>query len=167
LASNHASYIDSAVLLAAIPMATEFRFIAKRELSAYPLIGTVIRKLDYSLVERVDLLRSVADAERITEILRAGTSLLFFPEGTFLRPPQLLPFRLGAFKAAVEAQRPVVPIAIRGTREILPAYRWLLRPGAITVVIGTPIKPEGSGWPEIVRLRDLTRAEIARSVAGC
>ena len=162
LASNHASYIDSAVLLAAIPMATEFRFIAKRELSAYPLIGTVIRKLDYSLVERVDLLRSVADAERITEILRVGTSLLFFPEGTFLRPPQLLPFRLGAFKAAVEAQRPVIPITIRGTREILPAYSWLLRPGAITVVIGTPIKPEGSGWPEIVRLRDLTRAEIAR-----
>jgi 1-acyl-sn-glycerol-3-phosphate acyltransferase len=64
----------------------------------------------------------VADAEQVTAALRGGASLLFFPEGTFDRSPGLLPFRLGAFKAAVEACLPVVPIAIRGTRDILPAY---------------------------------------------
>lgn len=78
-------------------------------------------------MERVDLSRSVADAERVTATLRGGASLFSFPERTFLQAPGLLPFKLGAFKAAVEAQCPVLPVAIRGTREILPADSWLPR----------------------------------------
>ncbi|MFQ5961133.1 MAG: lysophospholipid acyltransferase family protein, partial [Candidatus Methylomirabilales bacterium] len=160
LASNHASYVDPVALLAALP--TEFRFVAKRELASTPLIGSVIRKVGHLTVERVDLSRSVADAERATAVLHRGTSLLFFPEGTFLRAPGLLPFRLGAFKAAIQAGRPVIALALGGTREILPADSWLPKPGPITVVIGTPTSPEGSEWPEMVRLRDHVRAEIAQ-----
>jgi len=160
LAANHASYVDAVVLTAAIP--TEFRFVAKRELATAPLIGTVIRKIGHLTVERAEFSRSVADAERVTALLRGGRSLLFFPEGTFERAPGLLPFKLGTFKAAVEARRPVVPVAIRGTRDVLPAYTWLPRPGRITVAIGVPIRPEDDGWREMVRLRDATRAEIAR-----
>jgi 1-acyl-sn-glycerol-3-phosphate acyltransferase len=159
-AANHASYLDSVVLLAALPV--EFAFIAKRELLSWPVVGTVIRKVGHLPVERADLARSVADAERATALLRAGTSLLFFPEGTFARPPGILPFRLGCFKAAVETGRPLIPVTIRGTREILPDGTWLPRRGAITVTIGAPIKPEGAGWQEMVKLRDRVRAEIAR-----
>jgi 1-acyl-sn-glycerol-3-phosphate acyltransferase len=115
-------------------------------------------------VERAEPARSAADAARATERLRGGVSLLVFPEGTFVRAPGLRPFRLGAFKAAAEARRPVVPIGIRGTREILPADTWLPRPGPITIAIGPPIAPAGDGWPEMVRLRDLTRAAIASLV---
>ena len=122
----------------------------------------MIRRAGHLAVERADLTRSVADAERASALLQAGRSLLFFPEGTFLRPPRLLPFRLGAFKTAVEAQCPIIPIAIIGTREILPAYSWLPRRGAVSVIIGAPIKPEGSDWQEMVRLRDQVRSEIAR-----
>ncbi len=160
LAANHASYIDSIVLSAGLP--GDFRFVAKRELVTTPLVARVIRKVGHLPVERTDLSRSVADAERVTAVLRRGASLLFFPEGTFLCQAKLLPFKLGAFKAAVEARCPVIPIAIRGTREILPAYEWLLRPGPITISIGSPIRPEDSGWKEMVRLRDAARAEIAR-----
>jgi len=159
LAPNHSSYVDVVVLLAALPV--EFRFVAKRELLATPVVGTVIRKVGHLPVERVDLSRSIADAERVSAVLRTPTSLLVFPEGTFRRAPGLLPFRLGAFKAAVETGRPVVPVTIRGTREILPADTWLLTPGAVTVTVGAPIRPEGTGWSEMVRLRDLVRAEIA------
>lgn len=126
------------------------------------MIATVIRKVGHLTVERTDRSRSVADAERVTAVLRKGASLLFFPEGTFLRQAELLPFKLGAFKAAVDARCPVIPLAIRGTREILPAYAWLLWPGPITISIGTPIRPEAGGWREMVRLRDAARAEIAR-----
>jgi 1-acyl-sn-glycerol-3-phosphate acyltransferase len=87
---------------------------------------------------------------------------LVFPEGTLVQSPGTLPFRLGAFKSTVETGRPVVPIAIRGTREILSADRWLPRPGPVTVTIGPPRAPDGQGWPSMVRLRDRTRAEIAR-----
>jgi 1-acyl-sn-glycerol-3-phosphate acyltransferase len=62
----------------------------------------------------------------------------------------------------MEARCPVVPIALRGTREILPANERLLRPGPITISIGRPIRPHDGGWKEIVRLRDAARAEIAR-----
>ncbi len=160
IVSNHASYLDAVALLAVLP--AEFRFIGKRELAPAPLIGTVIRKAGHLTVERADLSRSAADAERATRMLMSGVSLLFFPEGTFTRAPGILPFRLGAFKAAVEAGRPVVPVTIRGAREILPSESWLPKPGAITVAISAPLKPEGSGWPEMVRLRDLARGEIAR-----
>jgi 1-acyl-sn-glycerol-3-phosphate acyltransferase len=159
LAPNHSSYIDVATLLAALPV--DFRFIAKRELLATPVVGAVIRKVGHLAVERADLSQSIADAERISAALRSSTSLIVFPEGTFRRAPGLRPFRLGAFKAAVEAGRPVVPVAIRGTREILPADSWLLTPGLVTVTLGAPIRPEGTGWSEMVRLRDLVRAEIA------
>jgi fatty-acyl-CoA synthase len=160
LTANHASYIDSVVLSAALP--GDVRFVAKRELVTTPLIATVIRKGGHLTVERTDLSHSVADVERVTEVLRSGASLLFFPEGTFLRPAELLPFKLGAFKAAVEARCPVIPLAIGGTREILPAYEWLLRPGPITISIGSPIRPEDGGWKEMVRLRDAARAEIVQ-----
>jgi 1-acyl-sn-glycerol-3-phosphate acyltransferase len=113
-------------------------------------------------VERADLARSVADAERVGAELGAGAALLFFPEATFVRRPGVLPFRLGAFKVAVEAGCPVIPVALHGTREILPADRWLPRRRPITVTVGAPLRPESHGWPEMVRLRDAARAAIAR-----
>ena len=107
--------------------------------------------------------RGVADAANITGVLRDGTSILFFPEGTFVRASGILPFRLGAFKAAVDARCPVIPVGLRGTRAILPAYRWLPRRGPITVTIGSPITPEKDDWREMVRVRDLARDEVARA----
>jgi len=160
--ANHSSYLDSIALFAAIPH--DFRFVGKRELAGWPLVGAVMRRAGHLLVERDDPSRSVQDAERVSAVIRAGTSLVFFPEGTFLDTTRLLPFRLGAFKAAVEAGCPIVPVAIRGTREILPAYAWLPRPGSISVTVGAPILPKGTDWREIVRLRDAAHAEIARGV---
>jgi 1-acyl-sn-glycerol-3-phosphate acyltransferase len=158
-AANHASYLDVVVLLAALT--SDVHFVAKRELLRTPVVGTAIRKAGHVTVERGRGSRSVADAERITAALARSQSVLVFPEGTFRASPGVLPFRLGAFKAAVETRREVVPIAIRGTRGILPAGRWLPRPGPVTVVIGEPVVPRGQGWPAIVRLRDETRAWIS------
>ncbi len=159
LVANHASYADVLVLLAVLPK--DFRFVAKRELLTTPVVGTVIRRVGHLAVERVDLARSVADAAAASAALGAGTSLLFFPEGTFVQTPGLMPFRLGAFKAAVEAGHPVIPVTIRGTRRLLPADAWLPRPSPIVVSVAPPLRPAGKGWPEMVRLRDGARAAIA------
>jgi len=133
-----------------------------RELAQTPLIGAVIEKVGHLTVDRVDLSRGVADAERVTRVLREGASLFFFPEATFVRAPGVRQFRLGAFKAAVEAKCAVVPVALRGTRDILPADTWLPHPGPITVTIGEPFMPVGTEWREMVRLRDLARTVIVR-----
>jgi 1-acyl-sn-glycerol-3-phosphate acyltransferase len=159
LVANHASYIDSVVLMATIP--TDFRFLAKRRLANYPLIGTVIRKVGHATIEKATVAQQLSGADVLARLLREGRQMLVFPEGTFLRPPELLPFRLGAFKAAVDTGRPIVPIALRGTRRVLPAYTRLFRRGPIDVVIGAPLMPAGQRWQEIVRLRDEARAVIA------
>jgi 1-acyl-sn-glycerol-3-phosphate acyltransferase len=159
LAANHSSYLDVVVLLAAIPL--DFRFVAKKELLKTPIVGRVIRKVGHLTVDRVDLSQSVADAERVTAALRTGTSLLVFPEGTFVRRPGLLPFRLGAFKAATETGCPVIPVTIDGTREVLPPDSWMPCRGTIEVKIGLPVEPPGREWRDMVQLRDRIRAEVA------
>jgi 1-acyl-sn-glycerol-3-phosphate acyltransferase len=160
LAANHASYIDSIVLMASIP--TDFRFVAKRRLADYPLIGTVIRRAGHATIEKATVAQQLSGADTLARLLRDGRQLLVFPEGTFFRRPGLLPFRLGAFKAAVETGRPIVPIALRGTRHILPADTWMFRRGRIEVTVGAPLIPKAQGWQEMVRLRDEARITIAQ-----
>jgi 1-acyl-sn-glycerol-3-phosphate acyltransferase len=159
LAANHASYIDSVVLMATIP--TDFRFLAKRRLADYPLIGTVIRRAGHATIDKATVAQQLSSADVLARLLREGRQMLVFPEGTFFRPPELLPFRLGAFKAAVDTGRPIVPVALRGTRRVLPADTWLFRRGPIDVTIGAPLVPAGQGWQEMVRLRDEARTLIA------
>ena len=162
LIANHASYLDVVVLMAVIPVA--FRFVAKRALTAYPLIGTVIRKAGHLTIEKAGFSDRLAGAEDLEQRLRQGERLLIFPEGTFVRAPGLLPFRLGVFRAAVDSGLPIVPIAIAGTRHVLPDGTWLLHRGPITVTIGAPIAPAARGWPEMVRLRD---AALKVVESGC
>ena len=157
--ANHASFIDSTIMMSALPVAV--RFAVKARLGTYPLIGLTIRKGNHIPLGKRDQSERVENAETIRAPLDAGTSLFVFPEGTFQAAPRLLPFRLGAFRAAVDAGCPVVPVAIRGTRHIWPAGTWLLRPGRVTVTFGAPLRPSGSAWSEIVRLRDEAREFIS------
>jgi Acyl-CoA synthetases (AMP-forming)/AMP-acid ligases II len=160
LVANHASYIDPVVLMATIPC--EFHFVAKRALAEYPLIGTVIRKAEHLTIEKAGLSDRLAGADEVAQHLHEGERLMIFPEGTFVRAPGLLPFRLGAFRAAVDSSRPIVPVALAGTRHVLPDGTWLFRHGPITVTIGAPMGPQARGWPEMVRLRDAAVDHIAR-----
>ena len=115
-------------------------------------------------IEKADISQRLAGADEIATLLRDDDLLMVFPEGTFLRPAGLLPFRLGAFRASVETGRPIVPIAIRGTRYVLPDETWLFRHGPIEVTVGAPLHPREQGWQEMVRLRDGAHEEIVR---GC
>ncbi|MBI3667677.1 MAG: AMP-binding protein [Acidobacteria bacterium] len=156
--SNHASYIDALVLIAVLPR--PFLFVAKQELLSTPVLRTFIRKLGYLAVERRRMAQSAAGAERLVEGLQAGRSLLVFAEGTFTRARGLRPFRLGAFQAAAQTGCPIVPLAIQGSRHVLPDECWLPRWAPIKVTIRPPIDPAGTGWRELIRLRDAAFQEI-------
>nr|WP_246194807.1 AMP-binding protein [Allochromatium palmeri] len=162
LVANHQSYLDALALIAAIPRPV--RFVAKRELTVNPLVGRFLERMGTLFVERFDLQRSQREGERLRAALRDGSSLAFFPEGTFREQPGLLPFRMGAFAAAAEAGAPILPIAIRGTREVMPGDSFRPRPGRIEVVIGAPIAPQGADWEAASVLRDAVRAVIAAQV---
>lgn len=159
-AVNHASYIDALVLLSVLPF--NARAVGKKELFNLPVIGRLMRKLDYLSVDRMDLPRGLEDTQQIVNALKAGHSVLMFPEGTFSYSSGLRPFRLGAFKIAVETDIPVCPIALQGTRALLRGDAKLIRPGFITVTVLEPIKAKGGEWQDVTQLRAAVRAEIAK-----
>jgi 1-acyl-sn-glycerol-3-phosphate acyltransferase len=159
LAANHASYADVAALLALLP--ADFLFVAKREVLGYPLIGSFARRCGHLTVDRWDALQSVADADLVAGALGDGEDVLFFPEGTFVAATGLRPFRLGAFVAAARAGAPVVPLALRGTRQVMRGDWSLPRPRRIALWVGEPVAPEGTDMAALVRLRDRVADAIA------
>ena len=160
--ANHASFLDPPLMMAVLPVGV--RFAVKARLARYPMVGLAIRKGGHIRLHKTDQAQRIEGAAGIRAPLDAGEALFVFPEGTFDRAPRLLPFRLGAFRAAVNAGCPIVPVAIRGTRDIWPADTFLLRRGRVTVTFGDPIHPRGTDWSEIVRLRDEARAFISHHV---
>ncbi|MDZ4283520.1 MAG: AMP-binding protein [Hydrogenophaga sp.] len=165
LVSNHASYLDGLVLVAALgrPLA----FVAKRELERQWVAGPFLRRMGTAFVERFDARRSVADAQRMTEVVQSGQTLMVFPEGTFVAAPGLLPFRLGGFLAAAHARAPVVPVTLGGTRELLGAGRWWPHRAALSVRIGAPLVVAAGLEPfaAAVQLRDRALHAIGRGLA--
>ncbi|MDD5249834.1 MAG: AMP-binding protein [Rhodocyclaceae bacterium] len=161
LAANHASYLDGLVLVAALPY-RQWRFVAKRELMDQFFARHFLAALGCQFVERFELRQGVTDAQRIGASIAAGHAPVFFVEGTFTRVPGLRPFRMGAFVVAAQSGVPVLPVALRGTRDLMRDGTWMPRHGAIALDIGAPIAPSGSDWAAAVRLRDATRAEILR-----
>jgi 1-acyl-sn-glycerol-3-phosphate acyltransferase len=122
-----------------------------------------LRGLGVQFVERFAPRQSVEDARRLAEPVKTGTSAALFPEDTFRHMPGLGSFHLGAFAAAVTAQAPVLPVAIRGTRAMLRAGQWLPRRGAIAVTIGSPLLASSSApdaFAAAVALRDAARTHI-------
>jgi 1-acyl-sn-glycerol-3-phosphate acyltransferase len=135
--ANHASYLDGVVLQAVLPPG--FSFVIKREMSAVPLAGTLLRRIGAEFVERQNRARGARDARRLLRNAERGAALVFFPEGTFSSAVGLLRFHIGAFAAAARAGLPVIPVAIRGTRACLPPGRILPRAGLIEVEVLPPI----------------------------
>jgi 1-acyl-sn-glycerol-3-phosphate acyltransferase len=162
LVANHTSYADIVTLMAVL--GTNYHFVAKAEVMSMPFFRTFLRKLGHFSFRREDPHARLQQAEQIEEALRRGESVFVFPEGTFTAQAGVRPFHLGAFKAAIAAQREIVPIALEGTRRVLRDGTWLPRPERITITICPPIAPPASAenWQDIVRVRDEARKIISK-----
>jgi acyl carrier protein len=161
IAANHTSYLDGAVLLAALQW-RRYAFVAKRELADSFIAKTLVQGLGARFVERFEVQRSAEHADELVEAAKSGVSLIVFPEGTLLRHTGLMPFRAGAFQVAAQAGIPVVPVALRGVRSVLRDGTWYPRRAPIAVTFGAPIHPEGNDWNATVALRDRVRVEILK-----
>jgi 1-acyl-sn-glycerol-3-phosphate acyltransferase len=157
--ANHASYADVPAVRALLD--ADFLFLAKREVSSWPLIGGFVRKGRHILVDRADVQDGLAAADSAEAALKRGESVLVFPEATFSPTPGLRSFRLGAFMTAARAGIPVVPLALQGTRSLLRDGTRIPRPGRLELWIGPPLHAEGTSWREVVELRDRARGAIA------
>ena len=134
-----------------------------------PMIGTFLRKMEHFAFKREDPQERLRQARQLNEALEKGVSIFVFPEGTFTAKEGVRPFHLGAFRAAASTGCPVVPIALRGTRQFLRDQTLLPRPSHIIVTICPPVEVRTgakTSWQEVVRLRDLAREEISTLFRG-
>jgi 1-acyl-sn-glycerol-3-phosphate acyltransferase len=158
VAANHSSVLDAFALVSVVPGAP--RFVAASEYSRHAVLRTFLRRLGTEFVERADRSQSIAGAHRLLELTREGESLVIFPEGRLSTAPGLRPFHLGAFVAAAGVGCATVPIALVGTRSMLPPHSKLPRPGTIEVFVGVPMRAHGTDWHDVVKLRDDVRQLI-------
>lgn len=158
VAANHASYLDGIILTAALP--PRFGFVIKREITKVPVVGWMLHRLGSEFVDRFDKDAARSDASRIIKRANEGSCLGVFPEGTFVAESGLRPFHLGGFMAATRGGLPVVPIAIRGARHILPAHVWMPRRGDLQIQVLPAIAPEARNGDAARKLRDEVRAAV-------
>jgi 1-acyl-sn-glycerol-3-phosphate acyltransferase len=154
--SNHESNVDPPVLFNALH--PQLHVLYKAELRKFPIMGMVFDVGGFVAVERNDRDKSLASISRGAASLRAGNSFLIFPEGTRSRTGELLPFKKGGFVMAIEAQVPVVPVAVSGARAAMRKGSPIVRPVHVSVRIGTPIPTAGLRLEDrddlIARVRD-------------
>jgi 1-acyl-sn-glycerol-3-phosphate acyltransferase len=165
LACTHASYLDGVILIAALPR--PFGFVAKGELRKSFAPRLFLQRLGAEFVDRVEAERGVADAARLADAVARGRSLIFFPEGTFAPRHGLLPLHLGAFMTAARARVPLVPVVLRGNREMLPDGRWWPRPAQLEVECCEPVLPDehgGDTFAAALALRTATQLALARGL---
>ncbi|GAB4222955.1 MAG: AMP-binding protein [Gammaproteobacteria bacterium] len=157
--ANHASYLDSILMLAILPAG--IHVVAKQELEKLPFGPFILDKLNILRVKRRDMHDSVAVEQRITQCLQQGHAVLIFPEATFSYATGIRAFKSGAFKIAAQGRFPLVPIAIRGSRTMLRSGQYLLTPTCIVIEVLPSQHARDDSWQEIARLRDDIRQKIA------
>jgi 1-acyl-sn-glycerol-3-phosphate acyltransferase len=158
--SNHESNVDPPVLFKGLHR--RLRILYKAELRRVPLMATLFDIGGFVPVERADREKSLAAISRGAASLKAGNSFLIFPEGTRSRTGELLPFKKGGFIMAIEAQAPIVPVAVQGGRDAMRKGSAFIRPVKVLVRVGLPIPTAGMTMND----RDALIARVRTEIAG-
>jgi 1-acyl-sn-glycerol-3-phosphate acyltransferase len=159
--ANHASTADP-FLLSWLPW--DMQWVAKEELFQIPVLGSLLR-----LSGDIPLRRGEGESVRVMlsscrHALQHGLSVMMFPEGTRSRDGGVRPFKDGAFRLAIEAGVPVLPVAIAGTHRCMPkGSPWFGRARAIARIL-PPIDTAGMTLDDLPAVRDRARAAIAEGV---
>ena len=163
--SNHQSWFDVFALAAHLPV--RYRFVAKQELGGIPIFGNAWKSCGHVSVDRGNREAAIESLDQAwREIHEEKLTMVLFPEGTRSPDGRLQMFKKGAFVMAIQGQVPLVPVAVVGSRDVMPKGRLRVRSGPITLRIGAPIPTEGSTIRDRNRLLDESRDAIAALKGG-
>lgn len=157
--SNHLSYMDPPIILACVRH--RVLFVAKQSLFRIPVFGWAMRAVGNIAINRDNPRAAARSLRQAADVLRAGVSIVIFPEGGRSEDGELQPFRSGAFRLAIDLQAPVVPIAVVGSHEILSPGSINIRSGRVRVIVGSPIETRGMESRQRVALMTEVRERIA------
>jgi 1-acyl-sn-glycerol-3-phosphate acyltransferase len=157
--SNHCSHTDS-FLISHLPW--NVRWLAKASLFRIPFLGWAMWLSGDVAVVRGKA-QSAKDAmKRCGVWLDRGIPIMIFPEGTRALGGDLLPFKDGAFRLAIEAEADVLPLAVAGTRTALRKHDWRAGYSRGVLTVGAPISTKGMTLEDVPRLKEMARKEILR-----
>jgi putative phosphoserine phosphatase/1-acylglycerol-3-phosphate O-acyltransferase len=139
---NHQSGLELILLLKMLRR--DFTGIAKQELRHNPVFGPLFRAAGVVFVDRSNTAKAIQALEPAVEALRQGRSLIIAPEGTRSTTPTVGPFKKGAFRLAMQAGVPIVPIVFRNVLDALPKGAAVVRPAVVEAVVMPAV--DTSSW---------------------
>ncbi len=159
-AANHQSQFDIFALQGFLGV--DFRWLAKKELFQVPVWGPAMRKAGYIPVDRSRGRQALKSLGEAAQKIAAGTSVIIFPEGTRTPNGMLQEFKAGAMVLAIKSGVDIVPVAIKGTYEILPKGKLLMNPGNVTIHVGEPIATKDRAQKDKHDLAKTLQEEVAK-----
>jgi 1-acyl-sn-glycerol-3-phosphate acyltransferase len=162
IVANHKSIYDIFLLYGWLGI--DFKWVMKQELRHAPILGFACDRIGHIFIDRSNSKAAVESIKAAKEKVVNGTSVLFFPEGTRSDKPELLPFKKGAFRMALDLDLPVLPISIIGTEKILPTKTLDIFPGKAKLVIHPPIDVSSYNEQTCGSLAARAQAEIASAL---
>ncbi len=162
--ANHESNLDPPILF--LRLHPRLRVMFKAEMSRLPIFGRVMLAAGFVPVNRRSSNKSLAAIDDAVRRARLGESFLVFPEGTRSRDGNLLPFKKGGFIMALQAQVPIVPVAISGSRAAMAKGSPFIRPVTVRVRVGAPIETAGLTLDDRDRLIAEVRGRIESMLEG-
>ena len=161
--SNHQSIYDIPVIFASLPH--QLRIIAKESLSRFPVLGWHLKRGGHLFVDRQHPDRA-GILKRWRALVSEGLSLIIFPEGTRSWDGHVTRFKAGSFLLAIQAGLPIVPLAVIGTRKVMPKGRLRTEPADVGLVVHDPIRPPVIADPTIQDAKELAERVQATVVAA-
>ena len=138
--ANHQSYFDIFLLLF-LPVL--IRWMAKKELFNIPIFGRILRWIGAIEVDRENKSKAYLSIKQAVDKIRNGSTVLIFPEGTRSTDGKLLPFNKGGFSLAILSGAPILPITIKGSRNIMAKDSFRVFPGSAKISVHTPVETAG------------------------
>lgn len=156
--SNHESYADI-FLISHLPW--EMKWLAKDQVFRLPFMGWMMRMAGDVRVVRTRSASRAQALEGMRDRLRKRVSVMIFPEGTRSPTDQMLPFRDGAFRLAIEEGAPVLPLVVAGTRDAMAKHSFVFNRAHAVVRVLEPIETTGLGPADAPALRERVQRTIA------
>jgi 1-acyl-sn-glycerol-3-phosphate acyltransferase len=155
---NHVSWFDVVTLAAMLP---RYKFVGKAELFRVPVFGHALRAVGMVPIQRDNRKSAFASYRVAADRIRAGASVVVFPEGTRGREYALRDFKKGPFVLAIAAGVPIVPTIVHGTIEVLPRDSFNVRRHVVNIHFLEPIPVDGLTYEDRNRLSQLVRDRMA------